>query len=404
VLFAALASLAILAEQIYASQTHAFAESAFTYTGMLGASFITISILSYVLASRAEQTERLAGQQKLTISKLEELNLYIIQHLQSGIIIVDKEGQVGMLNEAALHLLELQISPWSLEAIAPDLASAFQSWRIDTRHDQTVLKLSKQTELNTRFALLPTQHEHFYMIILEDNAIYDQRLQQGKLASLGRLTASIAHEIRNPLGALSHAGQLLSECPDLKPEDKRLTEIIQTHSERVNRIIEDILQLSKRKASNREKIDLTIWNRDYLKKFLFSNNLDPQRFRLLIASKHLSAFIDKHHLEQIMDNLCQNALKYGATAKQQITIRLSAQQHHPCIEVIDTGPGISPENIKLLFEPFFTTSTTGTGLGLYISRELAELNLAKLSYHLTETNSSCFRLSLSNAERTQIEI
>ena len=404
VLFAAIASLAILAEQIYASQTHAFTDSSFTYTGMLGASFITISILSYVLASRAEQTEILAGQQKLTITKLEELNQYIIQHLQSGIIIADRDGQIGMLNEAALHLLDLLIYPWNLEVISPDLSSAFQSWHIDTRHDQTILYIPDQPEINIHFTLLPTRHEHYYMIILKDNAIYDQHLQQGKLASLGRLTASIAHEIRNPLGAISHAGQLLSECPYLKPQDVRLTEIIQTHSERVNRIIEDILQLSKRKTSNREKIDLVIWTQDYLKKFIFTNSLDRQCFALLIVNKQLSVFIDKNHLEQIMDNLCQNALKYSTSDRQKINLKLSVLQHHPCIEVIDTGPGINPENIGLLFEPFFTTSNTGTGLGLYISQELAELNQAKLSYHLTETNGNCFRLSLSNAERTQIEI
>ena len=404
VLFAAIASLAILAEQIYASQTHAFTNSSFTYTGMLGASFITISILSYVLASRAEQTEILAGQQKLTITKLEELNQYIIQHLQSGIIIVDGRGQIGMLNEAALHLLDLQIYPWNLEVISPELSNAFHCWHTDTRQDQAILNIPDKPEISIHFTLLPTQHEHYYMIILKDNAIYDQHLQQGKLASLGRLTASIAHEIRNPLGAISHAGQLLSECSDLKPQDKRLTEIILTHSERVNRIIEDILQLSKRKTSNREKIDLIIWTQDYLKKFIFANSLDQHRFALNIVNKPLLAFIDKNHLEQIMDNLCQNALKYSSSYRQKINLKLSILQHHPCIEVIDTGPGISPENIGLLFEPFFTTSTTGTGLGLYISRELAELNQAKLSYHLTEANGSSFRLSLSNAETTQINL
>ena len=404
-LFAALASLAVLSEQIYAYQTHAFATSSYTYAGMLGASFFAIALLAYVLAQRTEQTELISSQHQQTISKLEELNRYIIQHLQSGIIIIDRNQQIKMSNEATLRLLGLNDTPETISDISSDLTLAFTQWLNEPGKNSAQLQLPLQTEINIRFTQLPTQHEVFYMITLEDIGLYNQRLQQSKLVSLGRLTASIAHEIRNPLGAISHASQLLSECPVLTPQDRRLTEIIQTHTDRVNLIIENILQLSRRNPSKREKIHLQSWLQDYLQKFKSEQGIaQAGQISLELGRKPLYIEIDPGHLRQILDNLCLNALKYGASKTGKIIIRVSTLQQEPCLEVIDSGPGVKPENLGRLFEPFFTTSSTGTGLGLYISRELAELNQAKLSYHLISHNKSCFRLFLMDAEQKMIEI
>ena len=404
IFFAALASLSVLAEQIFADYTGSFQPASYTYAGMLGASFFTIALLSYILAKRSEQTLQLADQQKNTIIKLEELNQYIIQHLQSGIIITNKNQQVQMANEASLRLLNLLSLPINLGDISEHLSRAFESWLANPEQDFVLLQLSNRSEIHCRFMPLPTVHEFFYMIIFEDIALYNQHLQQCKLASLGRLTASIAHEIRNPLGAISHAGQLLSENPHLSIQDLRLTEIIQTHSSRVNHIIEDILQLSRRSDSRREKIYLKPWLTQYMNNFMLEQDVSAETFNLLQSDEPLCAFIDPGHLKQIIDNLCQNALRYGKPEAEPIILRALIFQQDPCIEVIDNGSGINHEHIHHLFEPFFTTSSSGTGLGLYISRELAELNQAKLSYHLTDENRSCFRLCLQDANHTLIEI
>ena len=246
----------MLTEQVVADYTHSFNSTSYANAGMLGAAFFTIALLSYILAKRSEQILQLADQQKQTITKLEDLNKYIIQHLQSGIIIANKQQAIQMANEAALRLANLSTLPVKLGDISAYLAEAFQTWLSDPEQNLVLLQLPNQSEIHSRFMPLPTGHEFFYMIILEDIALYNQQVQQSKLASLGRLTASIAHEIRNPLGAISHAGQLLSENPQLSVQDRRLTEIIQTHSVRVNHIIEDILQLSRRTDSRREKIQL----------------------------------------------------------------------------------------------------------------------------------------------------
>jgi two-component system sensor histidine kinase PilS (NtrC family) len=241
------------------------------------------------------------------------------------------------------------------------------------------------------------------MLIFEDIALYNQRLQQSKLASLGRLTASIAHEIRNPLSAISHAGQLLSEAPDLDAQELRLTEIIQHHCQRVNSIIEDILKLSRRNPSQKQKIALDQWLPAYLSEQKL--NLGPQAdcFDLVFKAHGLNACIDSGHLKQILDNLCANALQYGRPERGRIVLEIGLIQDAPCIKLIDNGDGIGAEHRQHLFEPFFTTSHQGTGLGLYISRELAELNQAELNY-AAYPGKPCFTLLLANADHAVIEI
>jgi len=400
--FAALASLSILTEQVYTFQNRAFTNTSFTYAGMLGAAFFTIAYLSYVLAKRTEQSEILASQHKQTISNLEHLNQYIIQHLQSGIIISDSAQQIKMCNESALKLTN-EHQPSLLSDISSELHQSFQLWLENPHHDFALITLSNKNEIHARFSLLKTDQATFHMIILEDISLYNQRLQQSKLASLGRLTASISHEIRNPLGAISHAGQLLSEAPELSPQDHRLTEIIQSHCQRVNKIIEDILQLSRRHPSKREKINLTDWIKKFLANFIEESHCSPESFFLKNFSADLWVYMDTGHLKQIMDNLCSNALKYGNTSIYRITIEVSHKNQAPCIRILDSGCKIDNHTARHLFEPFFTTSSTGTGLGLYISKELAELNQATLSYAPT-ANENCFQLCLPSADSSKIEI
>ncbi|MDD5460396.1 MAG: HAMP domain-containing sensor histidine kinase [Methylococcales bacterium] len=404
IFFAALASLFVLAEQIFADYSNSFASTSYTYAGMLGASFFTIALLSYILAKRSEQTLQLADQQKLTIDKLEELNQYIIQHLQSGIIIINKQQTIQMANVASLQLVNLSSMPDCLRDISENLSRAFSTWLADPKEQTVQIQLPNQSKIHCRFMILPIVSASFYMIILEDIDLYNQHLQQSKLASLGRLTASIAHEIRNPLGAISHAGQLLSENPNLPIQDIRLIKIIQTNSIRISQIVDDILQLSKRADSRREKVYLKPWLTHYLNNFMLEQGIDARSFKLSQTDNSLCAFIDPGHLKQIMDNLCHNALKYGEPEAGHIIVQVVTLKNSPCIQVIDNGSGISREYIKYLFEPFFTTSASGTGLGLYISKELAELNQAKLSYRLTEEKQSCFQLCLLDANQTKIEI
>ena len=405
-LFAALASLSILAEQVYTFQNHVFTNTSFTYAGMLGAAFFATAYLSYILAKRTEQFALLDTQQKQTISDLEELNQYIIQHLQSGIIISNSDHQIKICNESALNFSYKKNklkSPSSLSDISSQLEEYFQLWLENSSQNFVLITLPNKNEIHAKFSLLKTAQETFYMTILENVSLYNQRLQQSKLASLGRLTASISHEIRNPLGAISHAGQLLSEAEGLSEQDSRLVEIIQTHCLRVNKIIEDVLQLSRRHPSKREKIELAAWVKNYLKEFVQAINCPSDSFFINLHSTDLWVYMDVGHLKQIMDNLCSNALKYGNTATHRITIDISLNKQQPCLRIFDNGDKIDAKTVEQIFEPFFTTSASGTGLGLYISKELAELNQAVLNY-VPCASKHCFQLCLPNANSPKIEI
>jgi len=401
--FAALASLAVLAEELYAMQTHAFDVASFNYSGLLGISFFAIALISVILAQRVEQSASLARRQEQTIVRLEELNRYIIQHLQSGIMIIDERQSNVLNNQSALRLLALDEPPRCLTDVSPMLQQAFLIWLDNSEQDYAIIQLPNRGEVQVRFSRLLVDGERLHMLLFEDIGLYNQRLQQSKLASLGRLTASIAHEIRNPLSAISHASQLLSETPELKPQERRLTEIIQTHCRRVNNIIESILQLSRRNASQKQRIALEQW----LPAFVQEQNLhyaeQNDGFVLMLKQHGLNVLIDPGHLKQILDNLCANAVKYGKPELGPIVLEVDRIGDQPCVRVIDNGEGIDQEGRLRLFEPFFTTSHQGTGLGLYISRELAELNQAELSY-AKYLDKSCFTLAMANADNVVIEL
>lgn len=404
-LFAALASLFVFAEQAYSFRLGALNNNNAPYAGMLGASFFMLALLSYILAKRTEQSEIISSQQQEAIVSLEELNQYIIKNMQSGIIITDQELNLNRHNMACPHLLGLENLPEKLTDISPKLKQAFELWQIHPDKDFVSLVTANKTQLHIHFSSLPTKHETFFMITLEDVSVYKQRVQQSKLASLGKLTASIAHEIRNPLGAISHAGQLLAECPELSTQDLRLTEIIHLQAQRMNTIIEDVLLLSRSPQPAQETIEMTTWLENYLDTLVQSNEGYQKQFELSIESNLNTVIFDTGHLTQILNNLCENALKYGYVLDKKICIQLNDYLGQPCIKVVDFGNGIPDKIAHHLFEPFTTSSHSGTGLGLYISKDLAEINQARLSYHPSENQRGCyFRLCLPTAKQKKIKL
>ncbi len=402
--FAALSTIALITEQIYSDITQAFSTTAYTYAGMLGASFFTISMLALGLAKRAEQSDALAVEKTMALADQQQLNEFIVQHLQSAVIILDHDDVIRVMNPSALNLFQLQFMPDQLDQFSGELSQHFKHWKSGVTEDSIFIITENQIKAHARFTQLVKTHKTYNMIFLEDTRLNNQRVQQSKLASLGRLTASIAHEIRNPLGAISHAGQLLAECQSLDQQDRRLTEIIQEHTVRVNDVIETVLQISKRKSSQTEKITLLPWLTKFFSDFQLQQHLDQSPFHFISDGADIQVLCDPRQLKQILDNLCCNALKYGITGDEKILLNLTVYQSMPCIEIIDHGPGISDDQINQIFEPFFTTSSSGTGLGLYIAKELAELNQAKLEYEHADGGGSCFRICLPDAKSNIIAI
>ncbi|BBA35194.1 integral membrane sensor signal transduction histidine kinase [Methylocaldum marinum] len=401
-LLAALASVAVLGEEAYAGLTGTF-DAAYTYAGMLGASFFGIALLALVLARRAEQSEAIAAQRSIDLANLQQLNEFIIRHLQSGIVVIDEQHRIRMMNDSAARLLGIPSKARHLETACPELSELFWDWLDDPTPGTASLGTRSGQPVQIRFTRLGRTWPPSYMAFLEDNILYNQRVQQSKLASLGRLTASIAHEIRNPLTAISHAAQLLAECPSLESQDRRLTQIILDHTARVNVIVENVLQISRRGQSKREILPLASSLKKFLRDYRMAQGVPETAFRLEVEINSALVLVDPSHLKQILENLFSNALKYGEPQRGPIRVRARRQRGEPCIEVVDHASPIDAQTVQQMFEPFFTTSASGTGLGLFIARELAELNQAKLEYELF-AGGGCFRLRLADAEKTTIEL
>lgn len=404
-LYAALATLAVLGEQTYAHLADSFETTAYTQAGLLGITFFATALLAYVLANRARESEALARQRGVDLANLEQVNDYIIRHMQSGVVVVDRDENVRLINDAAWNLLARPAlaREQQLDQLSTQLRDRLRRWRDNGETQNEPFQAAQDgAQVIPRFARIGSDQQAATAIFLEDATEANQRLQQLKLASLGRLTASIAHEIRNPLGAISHAAQLLGESPQLDHNDQRLTQIISDHSRRMNAIIENVLQLSRRETSHPRSFALQPWLQGFAEELKAVQKLPGEQLQVQVQPAELEIHIDPTHLQQVLWNLCGNALEHAAAPDRAAQVRLIGglnEYGNPYLDVIDNGPGIADDVAEQIFEPFYTTAAHGTGLGLYISRELCECNKARLSYLRPATGGSCFRISFPAPQR-----
>ncbi len=403
--FAALASVAIVSEQTWSFLAGNRSINTFTQAGILGATFFAMSALALMLARRIRETEAAAEASRVSLAKLERLNEHIIQYMNAGVLVVDKQLQVQLINHAAWTLLGMPhaIQQKPLEEVSPALLKQLRHWRRNPEMKGEPFRMTNTSpDLLPAFTSLGTDQQ-LTLIFLEDTSKTTQQATQMKLASLGRLTASIAHEIRNPLGALSHAAQLLKESPDIGPADIRLVDIIQKHSARMNNIIENILQISQRRASLPERINVASFLHSFLDDFKLGRNPAPE-IHAEVNPRDIVVLFDVGQLIQVLTNLCENGIRYSIRKVNRPLLEIHAgvdkTSGRPFIDVIDYGEGINPDVAEKMFEPFFTTSSKGLGLGLYLARELCEANQAQLSYLPIPSGGTCFRISFAAAQRT----
>lgn len=407
-LFAALAALAILTEQIVSHISHTITPN-YTQAGFLGAAVFATALLSYVLSQRIRETEQLAEQRGVDLANMAKLNEHVIKRLQSGVIVVDKNDRIRLMNQSAWQMLGLPVLEnavnRSLKSLSDELYQHLQEWKNRPTEESKLFRTNgSSTDVLPNFTKFGSQENSATLIFLEDTVRMRQQAQQIKLASLGRLTASIAHEIRNPLGAISHADQLLSESPNLDPADKRLTEIIHTHTERVNSIIENVLLLSRRGNTAPEDITLARWIEKFVSEFAMSERVDAKVIAYSSDPQDITVRFDPTQLHQIIWNLSHNGLRFSANYSENPKLELRGglldENRRPFLDVIDHGPGIDPQTAQQIFEPFFTTDSKGSGLGLYIARELCELNKAIVRYIAVPTGGSCFRIEFAGNPTT----
>jgi two-component system sensor histidine kinase PilS (NtrC family) len=408
-LLAAVTALALLGEQTYSQLQGLTTVAQYAPAGILGAVAFVITAVVQLLRTRLVETEALAEQRGLDLRNLVELNEYIIQHLRESIVVVDGDDQVRLINESAVKQLGAGAdrAEIKLATVSAELARGLETWRNGDQVDraQMAFPAADGANIQPHFAPLSAGRGGGVVIFLEDTSLIAERVQQAKLAALGRLSASIAHEIRNPLGAMSHAGQLLAESPGMGQAEHRLTDIIRVNARRVSQIVESVLALSRRAPAHPERLQLIPWVEDFIREFLQTLELYEGAVSLAEGSPDIEVQMDPTHLHQILWNLCDNAVKYASVAAGAIAVEISCgvlePSGRPFLEVADRGPGIKPDKVEQIFEPFYTSQPGGTGLGLYISRELAERNGAALRYQARRGGGSAFRIVFADPRRWQ---
>jgi len=423
----AITGLALIALQVWLQAHGVGGDAGVMHSGIIAMFILLVSWVSNRWIRKANDMASLAQRRGVDLANLSQLNQSILDKLESGIVVVEGSGSIRHMNQSAWDMLGQPIvvvegsgsirhmnqSAWDmlgqpgnwrskpLQQFAPELDQYLQHWlhKLSPKMASFDLRHQNTTEVRARFSQLGTQSKRATLISLEDTTEQREKLQSVKLASLGQLTASIAHEIRNPLGAISHAAQLLSESAHIDGADMRLLQIIQSNARRMNLTIESVLNLSRKKNPNRERLALKLWLHEFAKEFVQQNQLRPDQLHLFVEPADTVIEFDPAHLHQIVWNLCRNALKYAHDdpGKLQLDIQGGNPSHTRDImlNVMDNGRGITEESRQRLFEPFFTTSTQGTGLGLFMARELALSNGATLEYIALPSGGSSFRMVFS---------
>ena len=363
---------------------------------LLASSFIGISLFGQLITQRLRLVERLAQERSREINQLQAINQQIVEQIETGLLVLDEHHNILLINKAAQQLafsLSLPITDMinqPLGRINSQLAEYIQQ-ALDQHHYEFLLKPQcKHQDLNIQLTRLnhDDKSSHF-LVIMQSLQRLNQQVQQLKLASLGQLTASIAHEIRNPLAAISQASELMADSK-LDETNQELLAMIQRQTRRLDLIIENILQMSRRKPVSPQKIQLNGWIKDMIN----DNVAQLAPYIQIQVQDCLSVWFDPLQLQHILVNLLQNAVHHSKKLHDQPVIRLLAshnEQQHVVLDVMDSGPGLSASAIKTLFEPFFTTEPNGTGLGLYLSKAFCEANDAQLLY-VPQTRGACFRI------------
>lgn len=382
-LFAALASLAVLTQQIWIVMHEPLLVPQYTHAGLLGMAFFATSLVISASARRLRVTQALAARRGVDLANLAELNEHIIQRMQSGVMALDEQRRIWLMNHSGQHLLG--VPNWRigdrLDDVAEPLAQAHRRWLSGDERDSVQIEpIGGALRVAVSFARIGDDGGEGTVIFLEDAAAINQRAQQLKLAALGRLAGSIAHEIRNPLGAISHAVQLVEESAALDDDDRRLTRIIHENTARMNTMVENILHMGRGRNAIAETIVLRQWVAEFLVEFSARRSGAGDGIDAQFEPLELAVRVDRSQLHQIIWNLCDNALQHaGDPPRVRISVGVAERNGRPYLDVADNGVGITAKERDRVFEPFFTTRDQGTGLGLYIARELCEGNQASLT-------------------------
>jgi two-component system sensor histidine kinase PilS (NtrC family) len=397
---AILASVALLGEYIWNRAVDPTAARPLAEKLMFSISYCAFAVLTWLLGRQMREQQALAVRRGVEVADMAALNELIIRRMRTGVLLVDANRRIRMANEAALLLLGRpgeDMRERDLTEVAPTLAERLDRWRREHDADQAPLPLGdEQIEVLPRFVQLMATSQSV-LLFLDDASQVSRRAESLTLATMGRFAASLAHEIRNPLAAINYATQLLEESRDIGEADRRLLQIVHQQCMRTNGIVESVLGLARRERAHPEHVELGHFVRRFIEDYRQVLPEDNGSLKVNAPGTPVPAMIDPRHLQQVLTVLVQNALTHGRMPGEaaRVTLSVHVLAGAPAIDVLDRGPGIAAGVLAQLFRPFFTTSEQGTGLGLYIARELCHANQASLDYVGAAGGGGCFRITLA---------
>jgi two-component system sensor histidine kinase PilS (NtrC family) len=403
-MLASVASLVIIGTALWQFLLSDETVPATIQAGVFGITALVAAVLANRLAYWGRDYRLIAERRKETLTELEQVNELIIRRMRTGVIAVDEGNQIQVMNESAWFLMgSPSVRQRALKTLSPRLEHVLANWKRDTTLDPKPVVLEpSQAQILPSFVALPSEIGLSALIFLNDNNVVARRAVELSVNDLAKLSGSIAHEIRNPLAALNHASQLLEESPQIRLSEMRLIHIIQNHAKRMNGIVENILQLSRREQSHAELVPLHTFLPEFANEFQTSQVNRSLDFQSAIDTEDTYVLYDKSQLSQCLWKLLDNAVDHASKDNPIPRVRLALIRDEDSgfciITVADNGPGISQAQLSKIFEPFYTTRKEGSGLGLYIARQLCEANQAELTVDSEPGEGAFFHIRLALAK------
>ncbi len=400
---ASVASLSMITQAAVAYAAAAPWVNGMLSAGLYGATAMIACLLSHRLAFWARDFRLIAEKQKVKIADLQEINKLIIRNMSTGVLAVDSNRRIKLMNEYAWFLLgSPKVRELLLADMSPRLDRVLEKWlSSDPGFElKPILLETSQAQVMPALASMPGDEEPGALIFLNDESVVSRRALELSANSLAKLSGSIAHEIRNPLAALTHAAQLLDESPSITLNDMRLTNIILDQSKRMNGIVENILQLSRQEQSRPEPVELNAFLKSLASEFKSTQTAQNLDFQLLIETGKTFVVFDKSQLHQALWKLLDNTVHHASVKRPpraELKMRKDESAGYCVITVQDNGPGIPKSHIENIFEPFYTTRKEGSGLGLYVARQLCEANQGELTVDSSPGIGTAFHIRVGLA-------
>ena len=397
---AALTALMLLGYAAWTVSASAWANTAdMAQAGLTGAGLLMLALLTNQLASRLVREEAVARRSRIEAQVQSLVNNMVIEALPDGVLVVDSTHLVRAANPAARlmlgsdqevtpHLFSLHDNPAWLQ-----LMHIAQLTFADTPVDAAEVILHHEDRMPSRLQVrtqrtppIGDSGVSLCVMFLQDLREMEARLRTEKLASMGRMSAAVAHEIRNPLAAISQANALLEE--DLEsPLQRRLTDMVRQNAERLQHIVEDVLNVARVQGPGDALETHALALDEEADTFCgewAQQHAAGARLRLDLNAPEVQVQFARDHLRRILVNLLDNAARYASAHEGAIQVATHAVRHGPVMLMVwSDGAAMEPAVRRHLFEPFFSSESRSSGLGLFICRELCERHGATIAYERT---------------------